>query len=164
PLLNSRSRSRESLGSRLKMRSRTKTLPMTNQSRTRQTRQRTKPDERGHEPMTTTQIQESIKHERLHALDALRAVAMVLGVWLHAALPYVAGIPPFFWAASDPRKSDLIGFFVTLIHSWRMEVFFLLSGFFTAMLVIRRGAKSTFFQRFKRIVIPFVLAMVIIQP
>lgn len=118
-----------------------------------------------HEPIQQEpNYQEPVKHERLHALDALRAFAMVLGVWLHAALPYVAGIPPFFWAASDTRKSDAIGFSVTMIHSWRMELFFLLSGFFTAMLVIRRGAKSTLFQRFKRIVIPFALAMVIIQP
>ncbi|MDF1809437.1 MAG: acyltransferase family protein [Phycisphaerales bacterium] len=105
-----------------------------------------------------------VVHQRLHALDALRAIAMMLGVWLHAAIPYVDGVPPFFWAASDPDKSAAIGISMTIIHSWRMEVFFLLSGFFTAMMVLRKGIKSTAVHRFKRIVIPFVLAMIILQP
>jgi len=103
-------------------------------------------------------------HQRLHALDALRAIAMMLGVWLHAAIPYVDGVPPFFWAASDPDKSMGIAISMTIIHSWRMEVFFLLSGFFTAMMVLRKGIKSTVIHRFKRIVIPFVLAMILLQP
>lgn len=105
------------------------------------------------------QIDQSVKHERLHALDALRALAMMLGVWLHMAMPYTEGIPPGFWTA-DEANNTLIGISVLLIHSWRMELFFLLSGFFTAMLVIRRGAASTARHRTKRIVFPFLLAMV----
>ncbi|MEM9373447.1 MAG: acyltransferase family protein [Planctomycetota bacterium] len=101
---------------------------------------------------------------RLHGLDALRAVAMMLGVWLHAGLPYISGLPPFYWAIDDPNKSDLIDHSITLIHAWRMEVFFLLSGFFTAMLVVRRGVRGTAWQRVLRIVFPFVLAVLLIQP
>lgn len=102
--------------------------------------------------------------ERLHALDALRAVAMMLGVWLHAALPFVAGVPFFFWPFLEPTKSAPIAHSVTIIHSWRMETFFLLSGFFTAMLVARRGGMATLRQRAARVLIPFVIAMVTIQP
>lgn len=105
-----------------------------------------------------------VKHERLHALDALRAFAMMLGVWLHAAMPYTEGLPPFFWATMEERKSSLISISVMLIHSWRMEVFFLLSGLFTAMLVVRRGVGATARHRFKRIVLPLVLALLLIQP
>ncbi len=101
---------------------------------------------------------------RLHGLDALRAAAMMLGVWLHAGLPYIYGIPDFYWAINDPNKSDLIDHSITLIHAWRMEVFFMLSGFFTAMLVVKRGAARTARQRVLRIVIPFVLAVLLIQP
>lgn len=100
-----------------------------------------------------------VKHERLHALDALRALAMMLGVWLHMAMPYTQGIPKGFWPA-DEADNTLIGLSVLLIHSWRMELFFLLSGFFTAMLVLRRGVRSTATHRTKRIVFPFLLAMV----
>lgn len=100
-----------------------------------------------------------VKHERLHALDALRALAMMLGVWLHMAMPYTEGLPKGFWPAYE-QKDPLISVSVLVIHSWRMELFFLLSGFFTAMLVIRRGVERTASQRFKRIVIPFAIAMV----
>jgi len=101
---------------------------------------------------------------RLHGLDALRAVAMMLGVWLHAGMPYITGLPPFFWAINDPDKSGVIGHSITLVHSWRMETFFLLSGFFTAMLIAKRGAIKTARQRAFRIALPFVAALVIIQP
>jgi len=104
------------------------------------------------------------KHERLHALDALRGFAMMLGVWIHAAMPYTEGLPPFFWATTEEHKSSSISISVLIIHSWRMEVFFLLSGFFTAMLVARRGPQATARHRFKRIVLPFVLSMILLQP
>lgn len=103
-------------------------------------------------------------HERLHALDALRAVAMMLGVWLHAALPFVAGVPFFFWPFLEPTKSTPLARSVTVIHAWRMETFFLLSGFFTAMLIARRGGVATLRQRTVRVLVPFLIAMVTIQP
>lgn len=108
--------------------------------------------------MSTTDLS-TVKHERLHALDALRALAMMLGVWLHMAMPYTKGLPQGFWA-SDEQDNPLIGVSVLVIHSWRMELFFMLSGFFTAMLVIRWGVRRTASQRTKRIVFPFLLAMV----
>lgn len=102
--------------------------------------------------------------ERLHALDALRAVAMMLGVWLHGALPFVVGLPLFFWPYVEQTKSGPIGLSVTIIHSWRMETFFLLSGFFTAMLVARRGGMAALRQRCLRVLLPLVIAMATIQP
>lgn len=103
-------------------------------------------------------------NDRLHALDALRAVAMMLGVWLHAALPFVAGVPFFFWPFLEPTKSTTLARSVTVIHTWRMETFFLLSGFFTAMLIARRGGLATLRQRTVRVLVPFLIAMITIQP
>lgn len=103
------------------------------------------------------------KHERLHALDALRALAMTLGVWLHMAMPYTEGLPKGFWPA-DEQDSVLVGLSVLVIHSWRMELFFLLSGFFTAMLVARRGIGATAAQRARRIALPFAIVMITLQP
>ena len=100
----------------------------------------------------------TVKHERLHAFDALRALAMMLGVWLHMAMPYTEGLPTGFWPVEE-RDSTLVSLSVLVIHSWRMELFFLLSGFFTAMLVVRRGVRRTASQRTKRIVFPFLIAM-----
>ncbi|MDJ0663123.1 MAG: acyltransferase family protein [Acidimicrobiia bacterium] len=77
------------------------------------------------------------KPRRLHDLDALRGFAMLLGIALHAALAFIPG----FWAVKDSTASfngpyDEVLF---AIHGFRMPLFFLLSGFFTAMLWKRRS-------------------------
>ena len=106
----------------------------------------------------TTDLQASVKHERLHALDALRAFAMILGVWLHMGMPYLEGMPKGFWPA-DEENSVFVSMTILAIHSWRMELFFMLSGFFTAMLVLRRGVRPVAIHRTKRIVIPFLISL-----
>ena len=64
-------------------------------------------------------------------MDTLRGVLMAFGVVLHAALVYDTGRR---WIVSDPAGNTLFGMGVTLIHLYRMPVFFLVSGFFTALL------------------------------
>ena len=98
---------------------------------------------------------------RLHDLDALRACAMLLGVLLHAVFhtipwryfryPVVPGGPnvwalPYFHA-------------VQLIHGLRMPVFFLLSGFFCALLLQRRGLKGLLKNRVLRIALPLLICI-----
>lgn len=97
---------------------------------------------------------------RRHDLDALRSLAMLLGIALHAALAYV-GIG---WVVSDERTSEPLRWFVPAIHGFRMPLFFLLSGFFTAMLWQRRGLTGLLTQRTKRILIPLILACLTILP
>jgi len=41
------------------------------------------------------------QEERLHALDAVRAFALLLGIAFHASLQFVPGIPPGAWAMID---------------------------------------------------------------
>lgn len=97
---------------------------------------------------------------RRHDLDALRALAMLLGIALHAALAYVgAG-----WVVSDERASKTLGHLIPAIHGFRMPLFFLLSGFFTAMLWQRRGLTGLLTQRSRRILLPLAIACVTILP
>ena len=67
--------------------------------------------------------------DRYHALDALRGFAMLLGVLLHAAVPY-ATIPVPFWPVQDSRGTRALDLFLFAVHDFRMQVFFLLAGFF----------------------------------
>jgi peptidoglycan/LPS O-acetylase OafA/YrhL len=102
-------------------------------------------------------------NNRRHDLDALRAAAMLLGIALHASLSFVK-LP---WVVQDSREHDLFGLFglfVAAVHGFRMPLFFLLSGFFTAMLWRRRGLKSLLGQRVRRIVLPLALCMVTVVP
>jgi len=101
-----------------------------------------------------------IKPERRHDLDALRAFAMLLGIALHAALDDAPGI----WVVQDPTPSDAAGVFLSAIHGFRMPAFFLMSGFFTAMLWRRRGLGSLLWHRTRRILLPLAVCAVTIIP
>ena len=79
---------------------------------------------------------------------------MLLGIVLHAAIPFVP-----YWEEGDTGGAFLYGLF-EYIHLWRMPLFFLLSGFFTAMLWRRRGLRSLLEHRARRIALPLVLLYV----
>jgi peptidoglycan/LPS O-acetylase OafA/YrhL len=100
--------------------------------------------------------------KRWHDLDALRGFAMLLGIALHVSLSFL----PSFWPVQD-RTSGIDGPYdemLHLIHGFRMPLFFLLSGFFTAMLWRRRGLRALLEHRFRRIAIPLAIGVVTIVP
>ncbi|WP_186456969.1 acyltransferase family protein [Sphingomonas suaedae] len=88
---------------------------------------------------------------RLHALDAVRGGALLLGVAFHASLSFVPG--PQFWVVRD-AADPLIGNFTIVAHMFRMTLFFLIAGFFGRMLLERRGTGGFVADRAKRIVGP----------
>ncbi len=87
---------------------------------------------------------------------------MLLGIVLHGALAYVH-LP--IWPAQDLcQNTRVFGLVQHAIHGFRMPLFFLLSGFFTAMLWRRRGLRALIAHRVQRILIPLVVALVIVWP
>ena len=83
---------------------------------------------------------------------------MLLGIVLHATLPYFSRIAEFefVWPADDDQ-SILLFLVFDFIHAWRMPTFFLMAGFF-AHLVLERRSMSTFaLDKLKRIALPLVL-------
>jgi len=97
---------------------------------------------------------------RRYDLDALRAFAMLLGVALHAALAFA----PIPWLAMNRETVPALGTFVEVIHGFRLPLFFLMSGFFSALLLQRRGVGGFLNHRWKRIGLPLLLGMVTIIP
>ena len=85
---------------------------------------------------------------------------MLLGIVLHAALSYT-GIP--IWPTVDDAWLPFMEIH-NIIHGFRMPLFFLLSGFFTAMLWKRRGLGGLLIHRVKRILLPLVVGMFTIIP
>ena len=61
---------------------------------------------------------------------------MLLGIGLHAAIPFVP------WRGKADTGVWLLDVFVAFVHGFRMPLFFLISGFFTAMLWRRRGLRA----------------------
>src|SRR5262245_22417959 len=101
--------------------------------------------------------------DRLHALDFLRAFAMFLGIALHGVLAYTDKSVPF-WPVHDAERSPIADVSVYTIHLFRMQTFFLLAGFFGCLLYQRYRLGGIAAHRFKRIVIPLILAVVLVQP
>jgi surface polysaccharide O-acyltransferase-like enzyme len=104
--------------------------------------------------------EQSLSNPRRSDLDALRAFAMLLGIALHAALAFA----PIPWLAMNKETSPTLGVFFEIVHGFRMPLFFLMSGFFSAMLLQRRGMGGFLSQRWKRIGLPLLLGMVTIIP
>lgn len=94
---------------------------------------------------------------RIHSLDALRAFALLLGVFFHSALAHV--LPAGLWAVGTNSPSHFLGWFVFYTHSFRMGLFFLLAGFFGAMVVEKRGLVPFVKDRLRRIVLVFVVLL-----
>ncbi len=80
---------------------------------------------------------------------------MLLGLVLHAGMPYHPGMAGFW--PSDPKSSRVIQIIFDFIHIWRMPLFFILSGFFANLMVTRKSWKAWWWNRLLRIGLPMVI-------
>ncbi|MFZ6720903.1 acyltransferase family protein [Undibacterium sp. Ji49W] len=94
-------------------------------------------------------------NQRLHSLDNLRAIMMWLGIVVHVSVNYMVNPAPTPWR--DSQTSLLADLLIIFIHAFRMPVFFILAGFFVAMLAARRGTAAMLRQRVRKLVWPFLL-------
>lgn len=97
--------------------------------------------------------------QRFHALDAVRAGALLLGIVLHACMSFFLPIP-----ALDVSQSSSLAVLFYGIHIFRMSLFFLLAGFFAHMGFHRKGAKGFVSDRFKRIALPLLAGWLVMAP
>ena len=103
------------------------------------------------------------KTARIYGLDSLRAVMMLMGVVLHTCVTYGAIETP--WPIKDEGATSFVNdFFAFLIHSFRMSTFFLVAGFFGAMLFYERSVLEMVKNRVKRVLYPFVVFMIVLVP
>lgn len=99
---------------------------------------------------------------RLHYMDATRTFALLLGVMFHASLSFM---PVFIgWAVMDINTSNVVSIMVLIAHSFRMELFFLIAGFFTFHTIRKKGVSLFIKSRLLRIGLPFVLGWLLLRP
>ncbi|MBI4659181.1 MAG: acyltransferase family protein [Verrucomicrobia bacterium] len=103
------------------------------------------------------------ENERFHSLDAVRAFALLLGVVFHAAESFTRGAASY-WAIADRSPSEFLEVFRHACHSFRLELFFLIAGFFAHLLYHRRGAREFIRNRIGRILVPLVVGWVVLFP
>ena len=93
--------------------------------------------------------------DRIHSLDFLRAFALLMGVLLHVLMLF---LEPF--DGSEPRLGASIMFI--WIHTWRMPLFMLLAGFFTALSLSKRDVGNYALNRLIRLGVPILLLWAVI--
>lgn len=94
--------------------------------------------------------------QRLHGLDFLRALMMMLGIVLHGAQMYMTMNLGFDYYR-DPASSPSMDALLIFINTFRMPVFFALSGFFTALLLGRYQLRGMVENRLRRIALPMLV-------
>ena len=87
---------------------------------------------------------------------------MLLGIGLHASLAF---FPAPWWVQDRTSGYDgLFDEFLWAVHGFRMPVFFLMSGFFTALLWRRRGLGALLNHRLRRVALPLLVGLLTIVP
>ena len=86
---------------------------------------------------------------RLHYIDALRSIAMLFGLLVHAG------------TLTNEPVSSAVG---VISNHFRMATFFVISGFFAAMMAERRGNGPFVAARAQALLIPLVAGLVLLNP
>jgi glucan biosynthesis protein C len=112
--------------------------------------------------MTTGQTLASRPAVRLHYLDTLRVLAVFMVFLFHAAKPFTQGEA---WRIMNAQTSLVASaIFGALLAPWGMPFFFLLAGAGTWFALQRRSARQFARERFRRLLIPFVIGSLLLTP
>ena len=100
----------------------------------------------------------TVKPEREYFLDSIRAYLMLLGVPFHVSLIYSTQK----WAVNSTEASLWLTLLNDFIHAFRMQVFFVISGYFSYMLYLRYQPQRFLKVRLERVGIPLLTAIPLI--
>ena len=108
-------------------------------------------------------MEPSQTNRRYHDLDFVRAAAMLLGLVIHVCIFFMPP-PRYFWGSGEYYGDPLNLQFASFIHLFRMQLFFLLAGFFAELVIDRKGLFHFISDRSKRVLLPLFAAIVLILP
>ncbi len=100
------------------------------------------------------------KAVRLHYLDWLRVLAVLMVFVFHAVKPFNIGD----WVIMNAETSMAATVFFALLSPWGMPFFFLLSGAGSWFALRRRTAGQYASERFSRLLLPFIVGSLIFTP
>ncbi|MEN3755088.1 acyltransferase family protein [Mangrovibacter sp. SLW1] len=93
--------------------------------------------------------------QREFFLDSIRAWLMILGIPFHISLIYST----HQWHINSATPSMWLTIFNDFIHAFRMQVFFVISGYFSYMLYLRYNRKRWWVLRTERVAIPMLASI-----
>ncbi len=98
--------------------------------------------------------------DRLHYMDLLRGILMMLGVVLHTLAIYTVNSD---WKVSSTESTDYADPILNVIHLFRMPAFFIIAGYFSALVLVKQGAMPYVKSRFIRLGVPLIFAGILLN-
>ncbi|MCW2397665.1 acyltransferase family protein [Sphingobium sp. B2D3C] len=98
---------------------------------------------------------------REHHWDSMRALLMLLGIPYHVAMAYRAND---VWIVNAGEGDLIFTWIAGIIHLFRMPAFFVIAGYFAALLLMRRAPGAWMKNRLIRLGLPFVAALLTLNP
>jgi len=89
---------------------------------------------------------------RYNYLDFARGILMSMGIILHTAYIFST----YKWRISSGEENVFFSYVIDFIHSFRMESFYIVSGFFSMMVVERYSIKKFLVTRLVRLGVPML--------
>ena len=100
------------------------------------------------------------KTARLHYVDWLRVIAIMVVFLFHAVHPF-GGTD---WHIKNLEESEVLTILLYFLAIWGMPFFFLIAGSASWFALRRRSAGQYVSERFKRLVIPFIVGFILFIP
>jgi len=112
-----------------------------------------------------SQIDQNSEKNRIYFLDNLRTFIIFLVVCYHTGWVYESsGVLSWAWIVDDPSKNNFVGLFNLILDMFMMPVMFFISGYFAPLSLKRKTGKSFLISRFRRLMVPWILAVLILLP
>lgn len=102
--------------------------------------------------------------KRLFYIDNLRIILIVLVVVAHAAITYGPVGFWYYYERSQFISTYVLAFYVCLLQSFLIGLFFMISAFFIPSSLKRKGPKRFLLNRLRRLGVPLVFYIFIISP
>lgn len=102
----------------------------------------------------------AVNSERLHDIDWLRVIAVLLLIVFHSTRPF--DFEP--WHARNAESSRALALLGGLLSMWRLPLLFLVSGTGTCFALGHRSGWKYARDRFRRLVIPLVAGIFVVVP
>lgn len=104
-------------------------------------------------------------NERAPGFDRLRAIATLLVVVLHAAIPYAATpLPGLVWPVRHPKPEPLVDWVMWPLACVLMPLFLVLSGYGSMLVLRQKGLAEFLVNRRKRLLYPLLASAAVILP
>jgi len=97
---------------------------------------------------------------RLHYLDWLRVLAILMVFLFHAVHPFDFGD----WQVKNAEQSEIITILLLLLSIWGMPFFFMVAGAASWLALQRRTASQYLRERFNRLLIPLIVGTILFSP